>query len=84
VRAYLRAHFGVHLGKSSCLRYLHRLGFVRKRPGDQLTRQDAGKRAAFVEAYLALVAEAERTGAKIFFVDEAHFRADGTGGRCGS
>jgi transposase len=30
-----------------------------------------------VRAYLALVAEAERTGATIFFVDEAHFRADG-------
>jgi transposase len=67
----------VRLGKSGCLRYLHRLGFVRKRPKKRLTRADAAKRAAFVEAYLGLVAEAERTGAKIFFVDEAHFRADG-------
>src|SRR6266540_6271167 len=77
VRAYLATHFGVRLGKSGCLRYLHRLGFVRKRPKKRLTRADAAKRAAFVEAYLGLVAEAERTGATIFFVDEAHFRADG-------
>lgn len=77
VRAYLREQFDVHLGKRSCLRYLHRLGFVLKRPKKRLTRADAEKRAAFVREYLALVAEAERTGATIFFVDEAHFRADG-------
>ena len=77
VRAYLREQFGIRLGKSACLRYLHRLGFVRKRPKKRLTKADAAKRAAFVREYLALVAEAERTGAKIFFVDEAHFRADG-------
>jgi len=76
VRAYLRERFDVRLGKTSCLRYLHRLGFVRKRPTKRLTRADAAKRAAFVREYLALVAEAERTGATIFFVDEAHFRAD--------
>jgi transposase len=35
------------------------------------------KRAAFVTQYRALVAEAERRGGRIFFVDEAHFRADG-------
>ena len=77
VRAYLREQFGVRLGKCACLRYLHRLGFVRKRPKKRLTKADAAKRAAFVREYLALVAAAERTGAKIFFVDEAHFRADG-------
>jgi transposase len=77
VRAYLAERFDVRLGKSGCLRYLHRLGFVCKRPKKRLTKADAAKRAAFVREYLALVAEAERTGAKIFFVDEAHFRADG-------
>jgi transposase len=77
VRTYLRDRFGVRLGKSACLRYLHRLGFVWKRPKKRLTKADAAARAAFVAAYLALVAEAERTGATIFFVDEAHFRADG-------
>jgi transposase len=77
VRTYLAQQFGVRLGKSGCLRYLHRLGFVWKRPKKRLTKADAAQRAAFVAGYLALVAEAERTGAKIFFVDEAHFRADG-------
>ncbi len=67
----------MRLGKRSCLRYLHRLGFVWKRPKKRLTRADAEQRAAFVREYLALVAAAERTGATIFFVDEAHFRADG-------
>lgn len=77
MRAYLAEQFDVHLGKRSYLRYLHRLGFVCKRPKKRLTRADAEKRAAFVQEYLALVAEAARTGATIFFVDEAHFRADG-------
>lgn len=77
MRAYLCQHCQVHLGKSSCLRYLHRLGFVWKRPKKRLTKADAEQRAAFVREYLVLVAEAECTGAKIFFVDEAHFRADG-------
>jgi transposase len=77
VRTYLAEQFGVRLGKSGCLRYLHRLGFVCKRPKKRLTKADATTRAAFVAAYLGLVAEAACTGAKIFFVDEAHFRADG-------
>jgi hypothetical protein len=37
---------------------------------------DEAKREAFVAFYVALRQEAERLGAKIFFVDEAHFRAD--------
>ena len=68
---------GCAWASSSCLRYLHRLGFVCKRPKKRLLKADAAQRAAFVREYLALVAEAKQTGAKIFFVDEAHFRADG-------
>jgi transposase len=56
---------------------LHRLGFVCKRPKKRLLKTDEAKRAAFVAEYAALLAEARATGAKIFFVDEAHFRADG-------
>lgn len=44
VRVYLREHFGVRLGKNSCLRYLHRLGFVQKRPKKRLTKADAAPR----------------------------------------
>lgn len=76
VRAFCRQRFGVTRRRSSCLRYLHRLGFVVKRPKKRLLKADAVKRDAFVEAYAALRQEAARSGAKHFFVDEAHFYAD--------
>ena len=68
--------WGVRLGRSSCLNYLHRLGFAFKRPKKRLLKADAAKREAFVVEYAALRDEAGRTGVKIFFADEAHFRAD--------
>ena len=39
-------------------------------------KADETKREAFVASYVSLREEAVRTGAKIFFADEAHFRAD--------
>ncbi len=77
VRQFIEARCGIRLGRSTCLRYLHRLGFVYKRPKKRLLKADETKRAAFVEEYAALLVEAQASGAKIFFVDEAHFRADG-------
>ena len=68
--------FGVRLCRSSCLNYLHRLGFVLKRPKKRLVKADEAKRKAFVADYCQLRQQAEASGAKIFFVDEAHFRAD--------
>ena len=56
---------------------LHRLGFVLKRPKKRLVKADPVRREAFVVEYAALTASARRSGAKIFFADEAHFRADG-------
>ena len=41
-----------------------------------MVKADEAKREAFVAEYAALSEEAERTGAKTFFADEAHFRAD--------
>jgi transposase len=41
-----------------------------------LLKADAAQREAFVATYAALRQEAEQCGATIFFVDEAHFRAD--------
>jgi hypothetical protein len=76
VRQFVQERFGQVLSRSSCLNYLHRLGFVPKRPKKQLAKAKAEKRAAFVATYVALCAEAQARGAKIFFVDEAHFRAD--------
>ena len=77
VRQFIEARCGIRLSRSTCLRYLHRLGFVYKRPKKRLLKADEVKRAAFVEQYAALRLEAQATGAKLFFVDEAHFRADG-------
>ncbi len=75
-RQFIEARCGIRLSRSACLRYLHRLGFVYKRPKKRLLKADEEKRAAFVEQYAALLVEARAIGAKIFFVDEAHFRAD--------
>jgi hypothetical protein len=76
VREFVQRRFGIVLSRSSCLNYLHRLGFVVKRPKKRLLKADAVKRAAFVQQYTALRAEAAASGAKIFFADEAHFYAD--------
>ena len=64
------------MSRSTCLNYLHRLGFVLKRPKKRLVKADEAKRESFVADYAPRWDEARRTGAKIFFADEAHFRAD--------
>jgi transposase len=76
VQAFIRQRFGRLLCRSSCLNYLHRLGFVLKRPKKRLSKASAEKREAFVAFYAGLREWARRMGTKIFFVDEAHFRAD--------
>lgn len=76
VRRFVSERFGLTLTRSSCLNYLHRLGFVVKRPIKRLLRADAAKRDAFVATYAALRREAQTSGAKHVFVDEAHFYAD--------
>jgi transposase len=76
VRQFVQERFDYLLSSRTCLNYLHRLGFVVKRPKKRLCKANAEKRAAFVREYAALRAEALVCGAKIFFVDEAHFRAD--------
>ena len=76
VRQYVSERYGVSLSRSSCLNCLHRLGFAFKRPKKRLLKADAERRKAFVAEYAALREEAQQTGAKVFFADEAHFRAD--------
>ena len=78
VRAFVERRVGRPLGRSSCLNDLHRLGFVMKRPKKRLTKADAAQRAEFVRLYAELRREAECSGARIWFVDEALFRADVT------
>ena len=76
MRQFVSERFGTSLCRSSCLNWLHRLGFAFKRPKKRLLKADQAKRKSFVEEYAALWEEAQRTEARIFFADEAHFRAD--------
>jgi transposase len=76
VREFVQQRGGRSLSRSSCLNYLHRLGFVLKRPKKCLLKADAERRAAFLQEYVQLLTQSHASGAKIFFVDEAHFRAD--------
>ena len=68
---------------STCLNYLHRVGFAFKHPKKRLLKADAEKRESFVAEYAARSEEARRSEAKIFFADEAHFRADAELGASG-
>ena len=76
MRRSVLERFGISLSRSSCLNYLHRLGFVLKRPKKRLVKADAAKREAFVAEYAFLPEETRRSGARIFFAGEAHFWAD--------
>ena len=76
VREFIRQRCGLILSRGSCLNYLHRLGFVLKRPKKRLLKADAVRREEFVREYALVWAAAQATGAKIFFADEAHFYAD--------
>jgi transposase len=76
VREWVQQRVGRRLSRSSCLHYLHRLGFVHKRPKKRLLKADPARRAAFVREYALLHAAAATSGARIFFADEAHFYAE--------
>ena len=76
VRHFVLERFGIGLSCSTCLNYLHRLGFALKRPKKRLLKADEAKREAFVAEYAVLASRAMKSGEKIFFADEAHFRAD--------
>ena len=76
VRRFVQERFELALSRSSRLNYLRRLGFVLKRPQKRLRQADPVRREVFVAEYAALRVAARRTGTKICFADEAHFRAD--------
>ena len=71
---FVSERFGVSLCRNSCLNYLHRLGFAFKRPKKRLVKANESKREAFVAEYTALRKESGRTGAKVFFADDAELR----------
>ena len=68
--------YGISISRSGCLKWLHRLGFAYKRPKKRLLKADEGKRTDFGAEYATLWEECQEAGARIFFADEAHFRAD--------
>ena len=76
VRQFVLESFDISLSRSSSLNWLHRLGFAFRRPKKRLLKADEGKRVAFVAEYAAMWEESQGTGTRIFFADEAHFRAD--------
>jgi transposase len=76
VREVVQRRFGRTLRRSSWLTYLHRLGFVLKRPKKRLIKADAERRATFVREYALLRSAAQANGAKLLFADEAHLYAD--------
>ena len=57
VRQFVWERFGISLSRSSCLNWLHRLGFAFKRPKKRLLKADEAKRKSFVEEYAALWSE---------------------------
>jgi hypothetical protein len=77
VGQFAATRFGHRFSPRSCVRYLHRRGFVCQPPNRHLLKADGAKRHAFVEQYRIILAGAAMRGARIFFVDEAHFRTDG-------
>ena len=62
MRQFVSDHFGLSLSRSSCLNYLHRLGFVLKRPKQRLGKADPVRREAFVGEYAALTAAGRPDG----------------------
>ena len=54
MRQFVSERFGISLCRSSCLNWLHRLGFAFKRPKKRLVKGNESKREAFVAEYAAL------------------------------
>ena len=53
VRQFVSERFGVSLSRSSCLNYLHRLGYAFKRPKKRVVKVDEAKREPFETEYAA-------------------------------
>ena len=48
VRQFVLERCGIELSRSSCLNYLHRLGFAFKRPKKRLVKADEAKRGGLL------------------------------------
>ena len=58
MRHFVLERFGIGLSRSTCLNYLHRLGFTLKRPKKRLLKADEAKRETFVAEYAVLASRA--------------------------
>ena len=54
-KQFVWERYGISLSRSSCLNWLHRLGFAFKRPKKRLLKADETQREAFVAEYAAIV-----------------------------
>ena len=61
-RRFVSERLGVSPNRSSCLNYLHGLGFASRHPKKPLVRANAARREAFVVEHAALRDESQRTG----------------------
>jgi transposase len=77
IRQLLRREFQVALSKSAVSRLLAQLGLSPQRPLYKSYKQDPKKMKRYLDkTFPALREQARRTGAVIFFVDEAAVRSD--------
>ena len=77
VHQFVSERFSISLSRSGCLNYLHRLGFVLE-ASQEAIGQGRQKEAGVLRDGVRRPdgGSAADCGAKIFFADEAHFRAD--------
>lgn len=77
IRVLLKREHGIQLSKSGVSRLLRYLGLTAQIPKYKSYKQDPQKLDRFLkETFPQVVQEARRTGAVIYFVDEAALRAD--------
>jgi transposase len=77
IRGLLEKERGLKLSKSSVCRLLGHLGLSPQRPIYKSYHQDPDKvRAYLSKTYPEAVAEVQKHGARLYFVDEAAFRSD--------
>ena len=76
VRQFVWERFGTSLSRSSCLNWLHRLGLPSSGPRSGCSRRTRPNGSHSWRSTPPCGRRAQRTEARIFFADEAHFRAD--------
>ena len=76
MRQFVSERFGISLSRSSCLNWLHGWGLPSSVPRSGCSRLMSPSGRPSWRSTPSCGREAQRTGARIFFADEAHFRAD--------